>query len=101
MVLEQDAIDRSGRVLLKAGTSLGERQLVTLKAWGITEVHIHGTVAALSTECAVETVDSGALREALPVAEALFTTAGTDHPAMAELFRIAHLRIARQLREAP
>ena len=42
MELGEDVTDRSGRVLLRAGTSLSEKSIKVLKTWGITHITIAG-----------------------------------------------------------
>ncbi len=43
MVLAKSVYSHSGVILLKDGRTLGEKDLLLLEAWGVTEVDIQGT----------------------------------------------------------
>lgn len=41
MTLIKDAVHATGRTLITAGYTIKEKDLNTLKTWGVTEVHVH------------------------------------------------------------
>ena len=50
MVLEKSVYSHSGVILLKDGRSLGEKDLLLLEAWGVTEVDIQGIAGVQEKE---------------------------------------------------
>ncbi|NIQ12061.1 MAG: hypothetical protein GWO23_21540, partial [Gammaproteobacteria bacterium] len=42
MALRQDAVHRTGRIILRAGHVLEDEDIRSLRAWGVTEVQIAG-----------------------------------------------------------
>jgi len=94
MVLAADVHDRAGRMLLGAGVELTPKHLVIFRTWGVEEAAIvgddnDGDGPALPAEVTPE------LLAAAEVALApLFRATNLEHPAMAELFRLASLRKA-------
>jgi hypothetical protein len=95
MSLAGDVIERSGRVLLRAGTEITEKHLDILRKWGVTEVDAVGTTAE-TPPVDLEPVDPAILRESEEKAQGLFQHADREHPAVRELLRLCTLRIARQ-----
>lgn len=95
MELSEPVVDQHGRLLLPVGKELGERELRLLKMWGVVEVDIagidDGDAGLLSPS-----VDPELLAECEPLARDLFRHAGTEHEALAPLFRECILRLARQ-----
>lgn len=96
MVLTRDAHTFKGQLLLRAGATLTERQIETIRAWGVAEVEVEGhdepTLADLETQLA-SAQDLAAAGAAL---DARFA-AVRDDPLMAEILRIAK----KQLLEPP
>jgi hypothetical protein len=95
MVLIADVVDRNERVLLNAGTTLTEKNIRVFRMWGVTEADIQG-VATAEPEAA-EPEDQTEEEAAEHVRE-LFARSNRDHPAMAELMRLAtawHVRMIK------
>ena len=95
MVLASDLLGSGGRMLLPAGVALQEGHQKTLKAWGVTEVDIEDTSQGeVVTEAKI---DSEALQQGQDYLQAFFAQTDLAHPAMAELFRFAYERTAKQI----
>lgn len=92
MVLACDVTDRTGRVILRAGLTLAEGHLKTLRSWGVTEADIQEE----ETEKAEEKFEVPASVET-KIKEAFHHTDQT-HPAMKELFRLSLLYQLKQNR---
>jgi hypothetical protein len=88
MLLGADVRDRSGRLLLKAGTELDDRNIHILRTWGVAEVEIAGTDAKVSD--IVDPERFAALERKLAP---LFRHSDLNHPAIRELL---HMRISRE-----
>lgn len=91
MVLAADVHDRSGRLLLGAGSELSQKHLVIFRTWGIVEANIEGVdesdnLSALP--CDVSLTDLAQAEQSL---EPLFRLAGTEHPVMKEILHISAL----------
>jgi hypothetical protein len=88
MVIGRDVVDRAGRMLVPAGTCLGEQHLRVLKTWGIDAVCVEGSAPR-----------SGPIPELPPEEQerlrSRFRRADLAHPLVAELLEQALLR-ARQ-----
>jgi hypothetical protein len=92
MLLARDVHDRAGRLLLGEGAELTSKHLMIFRTWGVEEADIVGgdegpAGAALPAEITPEML--AAAESALAP---LYRTANLDHPAMAELFRLAAIR---------
>jgi hypothetical protein len=94
MVLAENAVDRNGRVLLKAGTELTEKHLKVFKTWGLTEANIEGISREDVVDSVAEQVDPQLLEEVDQRLRVLFQHVDLEHPAMAELFRLRKLACA-------
>lgn len=92
MVLSAPVQDRNGRMLLGAGAELTQKHLVVLRTWGITEVDIAGIDQGDSTTPLPDEVDPTAVAAAETALLPLFRHAGTDHPVLKELLRLAAIR---------
>lgn len=92
MALEKDVHDRSGRLLLGAGTELTGKHIHILHTWGVVEVAISG-IEEDKNPCPL---DGGIDPDTWAAAEAeikpLFRHNDPDHPAIKELMRICALR---------
>ena len=95
MNLAGDVIERSGRVLLRAGTEITDKHLDILRKWGVTEVDTVGAMPEVSPTD-LEPADPVTLRESEDIAQKLFRHADREHPAIRELLRLCTFRIARQ-----
>lgn len=92
MVLASPVQDRNGRMLLGDGAELTQKHLVVLRTWGITEVDIAGIDQAEAVSPLPDEVDPDAVMAAEQSLLSLFKHAGTDHPALKELLRLAAIR---------
>ncbi|NVL91299.1 MAG: hypothetical protein HWN69_10000 [Desulfobacterales bacterium] len=96
MILDAEVKDRSGRLLLGAGSEITEKHLRIFKMWGVTEADIRGIE---KEEIAVETaaeIDPLLLQEAEAQGRELFHHTDLEHPFIKELFRLFTLRMVRQ-----
>ncbi|SNB45135.1 hypothetical protein [Geobacter sp. DSM 9736] len=91
MVLASDVHDRTGRLLLGAGSELSEKHLHIFRTWGVAEVEITGVDTADSTSILPSDVTQEELEAAERELAPLFRLAG-GHPAMRELLRLAAIR---------
>lgn len=100
MVLASDLKGSGGRMLLPEGVELLDTHLKTLKAWGVVEVDVlvDGETAAEKGEAGVDpALEQQLVEQAHGYLEPFFGLADLQQAPMAELFRIASLRLARQL----
>ena len=99
MILAADVKERSGRVLLRAGTELTERHLNIFKTWGVTEAEIESVgqdEAAVNAAAQVTSqIDPQALEKAEKYVDELFALTDKTQPPVRELMRICTLRKAR------
>jgi hypothetical protein len=93
MILGADVRDRSGRLLLGAGTELTERHLYILRTWGVVEVEIVGIEDECTDTKAPETIDQELLESIERTISPIFYHTDRDHPAIKELMR---MRITRE-----
>ena len=93
MVLQEDVCDRSGRVLLPAGSELTEKHLLIFRTWGVLEAEITAESDRNSEDTeGGEPVDPILLAAAESAVMSLFTHNDLEHPAIKELFRICIAR---------
>jgi hypothetical protein len=85
-----DVVDRSGRVLLRSGSTIEDRHLRILAMWGVTEVDVAGESGARPDEGTSVEDDVRASVESETAA--IFALANRDHPAMEELARLSAAR---------
>ena len=100
MVLANDVRDRRGRLLLPAGYEVTPRALRIFRMWGVTQLEVEDprTLSPSGSDPAIAPERFDAARER---AEAIFCHADRQHPLMAELFRLATRRLAREPIDAP
>lgn len=96
MLLTQDAHTFKGQLLLRAGVTLTERQIETLRAWGIAEVDVEGHEEPTLDDLEDQLAADQALKAANAALDARFA-AVRDDPLMDEILRIAK----KQLLEPP
>lgn len=85
MILAADVLDRTGRVILRAGLHLTALHLKTLKSWGVSEADIQGAEnEKLEVKPEVSAPVDARLKEA-------FRHTDQAHPAMKELLRLSVL----------
>ncbi len=92
MVLSDDVRDRSGRLLLGAGSELTHKHLVIFRTWGVLEADITGMGSEDSTDQAPADVDPLKLAIAEQALATLFRHTDKSHPAIIELMRLAALK---------
>lgn len=99
MVLAGDVRDRRGRLLLAAGRELTPQALRIIRMWGVTELDVAGAgpESVVEPEAPIAPARLDAARDR---AEQMFRHAGHEHPVLAELFRLATLRLAREPADA-
>lgn len=95
MVLANDVFDRTGRLLLGAGSELTPKHLTIFRTWGIVEADIAGIEHVAEEPPLPAEVDPAALAAAEQELLPLFCHAGIDHPALRELLRLAAIRKVR------
>jgi hypothetical protein len=91
MVTAAEVKDRMGRTLLDSGQLITEKNLKTLKAWGITEVNIESSEEpqrVLRKEPATIEVPPAIIKEQ----DTLFKFTDRRHPAIAELYDVCLVR---------
>lgn len=94
MELSRDVTHVTGRVLLEAGRVLEEKDLKTLKAWGVTEVQVVAREGCDSEQ--PEDVAPEEIARAIGKISHAFRYANLEHPFMAELFRLSQEHYIRQ-----
>lgn len=99
MVLAEGVKNHSGRKLFPEGTPLTEKQILNLKAWGITEANIQGEGGDLEPALELENIDSLKLAKAKKESRSLFRYSNQDHPAVAELMRLFCLNRLQKIPE--
>lgn len=92
MVLSTDVHDRSGRLLLGAGTELNQKHLVIFRTWGVNEVAIRGEDESGGHAALPPDISPEDLKCAEQNLAPLFRMADTEHPAMKEILHLAALR---------
>ena len=95
MVLNKPAVHASsGREILAAGKVIDEKDIRTLRSWGVHEVSIEGDAAHFASPGNVFQIDTPAVADRM---ERAFRFADLTHPLMAELYRLAQQRYAEYL----
>ena len=98
MVAKNDIKDRSGRVLLRAGTEISERSLRVLRTWGIPSVEVEGE-GADEDDAQQEnfTYPPEVLAEAQSRMEKMFCRVDLQHPAAKRLSEVVVERLAAEI----
>lgn len=95
MVLKENVTDRSGRLLLPAGTALEHKHLNIFKMWGVLDVEVTDeSEPEPAPDTATVEVDPEILARATAEIAHLFTHNDPEHPAIRELTRICIRRRA-------
>ena len=95
MVMFADVRDRSGRLLLKAGTELTNNHLYILRSWGIVEAEVvNAEEYQENPACSDPIVPAWDDIEA--EMKPIFSHTDLNHPAIKELLRIRIVREARR-----
>ena len=95
MKLEKDVQERSGRVLLRAGTEITERHLNIFRTWGVAEADIESMSSEQVAAQATRDLDPEVLKAAEDAIDPLFAHTDLDHAAVRELKRLCILRHVR------
>ena len=98
MVLASNVHDRRGRLLMPAGKELTERHLAAMRMWGVSLIEVEGEGPEVESE---PDFDEEILARADAEIDDLFSNAGEDHPLLAELRKLARVRVAREIARAP
>lgn len=90
MTLQADVRDRSGRLLLPAGSELAEKHLKIFRTWGVTEADIvlTGDATEPETVALLTDIDPQILAEAEQEIDRLFCLNDFQHPMIRELRNI-------------
>lgn len=99
MVLDGDVKDRTGHVLLVAGTTITDKHIRIFKMWGITDAEIKGVDKEEVVAKAAAQIDPALLADAETRNTELFRHTNLKHPVVEELFRLTTLRNARHSME--
>jgi hypothetical protein len=97
MVLAAEVKDRAGRVLLAAGQEISEKHLKIFKTWGVTDANIEGASQEDMVSQDLVDVDPEIHKKAEELVMAKFRHAGTTHPGLKELARLATMRQMREM----
>ena len=92
MVLEEDVLDRTGRLLLGAGVELTQKHLMIFRTWGIDEVNILGAEGGDQTSALPDEVTAEDLAAAEAELLPRFRHTGLEFPIVRELLRLAALK---------
>jgi hypothetical protein len=92
MLLAADVHDRSGRLLLKAGTLLSDKHIYIFRTWGVAEADIDGMEMEAGNPAGLHEIEperwDAAESEIMP----LFRHTDLTHPGMKALLHLGILR---------
>jgi hypothetical protein len=91
MKIGKDVIEASGQVLLRTGTEISEKHLRVLRSWGIQQVEIEGPKPPDNEDALVARATPAMLAGAQAAVDERFHHTDSEHPAIAELRRLAVL----------
>ena len=100
MILASEVKDRAGRVLLAAGQEITEKHLKIFKTWGVSDANIEGASQEDMVSQDLVDVDPEIHAKAEEYITAKYRHAGTPHPGLKELARLAVIRRVREMTEA-
>jgi hypothetical protein len=95
MLLATDVHDRNGRLLLRAGGELTDKNIHVLRTWGVIQVDITGVEEDGDGFPLTGAIDPDLAASAESDIKPLFRHADLTHPGMSELFRLCVLRRAQ------
>ncbi|MBK8162773.1 MAG: hypothetical protein IPK65_06390 [Gammaproteobacteria bacterium] len=87
MVLLEDVVHMNGRILMRAGSEITDKNLRILKTWGILTVNITQDAQAVAGADDTPAADPEQIRAVEEGLRDLFRHADLSHPALAELYR--------------
>jgi len=97
MVLAGDLLDSRGRFLLGKGAVLQDKNIQTLKSWGITEADITGFNRGKASEETMPPITPEIFKKCEDHVAILFQYANGDHEVIRELRRLRLLYLAKKL----
>ncbi|THB67627.1 MAG: HDOD domain-containing protein [Desulfovibrio sp.] len=97
MVLARDLTSPKGRMLAPQGCTLEEKHIRIMKIWGVTQADIKDSDQQQVAQEQETAIPQEVLDRAKARARLCFSHANTDHPAVAELFRLSVQRVATVL----
>ncbi len=96
MVVAVNVQDRSGRLLLGAGSAVQEKHLKIFRAWGVVEVAVHIDSAGSEDGNSEPAIDPELWTQVKQDMTGFYVHTDSDHPAIKRLFDLCVERIARQ-----
>jgi len=87
-VAAADVKDRSGRILLAAGTELTEKTIKTIKSWGVVEADIVGDTAEPEFGSEISEIDAEQLHRIELELSQRFRFLNRSHPFINELYEV-------------
>lgn len=97
MVLAGDAKDLNGRVLLKSGAKITEKNLKILKSWGVIETDVQKITKEDIKDAGSKDLNPELLDKAEAEVTRFFSHADRSHPAIKELFYLCVIRKAKSI----
>lgn len=89
MQISEDVVSPQGMLICKAGQSISEKHLKAFKAWGVTEVRVHGGEAISEAgETSGAAAERSSKSEIVEEASRLFSRTDMNDPVIAELFQL-------------
>ncbi len=109
MIPASDLLAGNGRLLVNSGIPLSGKHIRALKTWGIREVVVKAPGDSQNTQQSETDTDQGGeayqdpelLDLAAKKIQPFLVHADLEHPAMQELFRLAQIRLAREMARNP
>jgi hypothetical protein len=92
MILASHARDPNGRLLLPAGEEITDKNIRTLKAWGIAEVDIEGDEDEVSEGQPSNKKSEQVPTQVIEEVDELFRYTNKKHPAIKEMIELCKLR---------
>ena len=83
-----DVKDRSGRILLSAGTRLTEKTIKIIKSWGVMEIDVLGDVPETTPDVEFSNIDTGIFQSVELELSNRFRFLNKNHPFIQELYDI-------------
>jgi len=87
-VAASDVKDRSGRILLAAGTELTEKTIKIIKSWGVVEADIVGDTAEPEFGSEISEIDADQLHRIELELSQRFRFLNRSHPFINELYEV-------------
>lgn len=96
MIVDADVKDRSGRLLLRAGTEVNDKTLKTLRTWGVAEVSVRADSAseAAAADTPIAALDPATLNAIKAQVDELFIHNDINIPTVKALHDVVVDRLA-------